>query len=279
MTSDGGGAAADTMPFSARSLALSLLLGTHPPRLPTAVLVAGGSLFGINAGTMRTALSRMSAKGEVAATGEGYELAGVLIERQERQDQGRRSPTVEWDGRWYTITPLHSARELADRRELRRRLERAGFGELRPDYWLRPANRDLTDFGSDLLTTVGELRVDDLNSLVEQLWPVATLEAEAERLLAETHRLTAREAQFDGGDPTPDLDPWLVETFAVSADIVRFLTREPRLPPSLVAQPWAPDVLRRDYNGLERLFQGHLARYLRRQQAAVTSPAVAESPR
>lgn len=278
MTSDGHGVEADTTPFSARSLALSLLLGSHPPRLPTSVLVAGGSLFGINAGTMRTALSRMSAKGEVAATGDGYELAGLLIERQERQDQGRGSPTVEWDGRWYAITPLHSARELADRRDLRRRLERAGFGELRPDYWLRPANRELPDFGSDLLTTVGELRVDDLDSLVERLWPVAALEAEAERLLAETYRLTAREAEFDG-DPTPDLDSWLVETFTVSADIVRFLTREPRLPPSLVAQPWAPDVLRTDYNGLERLFQGHLARYLRRQQAAVTSPAVAESPR
>ncbi|MDH4278382.1 MAG: hypothetical protein OEW83_09905 [Acidimicrobiia bacterium] len=279
MTSDDDGVAADSMPFSARSLALSLLLGTHPPRLSTSVLVAGGSLFGINAGTMRTALSRMSAKGEVAATADGYELAGRLIERQLRQDQGRRSPTPEWDGRWCVITPLHAARQLADRRDLRRRLERAGFGELRPDFWLRPVNRDLPDFGSDLLVTVGELRVDNLDSLVERLWPVADLEAEAERLLAETRRATRREAELDGGDPEPDLDSWLVETFTVSAGIVRFLTSEPRLPPSLVAQPWAPDVLRRDYNGLERLFQGHLARYLRRQQEAVTSPAAAESRR
>ncbi len=265
--------------FSARSLALSLLLGTHPPCLPTSVLVASGSLFGINAGTMRTALSRMAAKGEVAPTGEGYELAGSLLDRQVRQDRGRRSPTAEWDGRWYTVTPLQPARGLADRRDLRGRLERAGFGELRPDYWLRPANRDLPDLGSDLIVALGELLVDDLDPLVEKLWPLKTIQADATRRLDELQLLTAREAELDGNAPDADLGPWLVETFAVSADIVRFLTREPRLPPSLVSQPWAPDVLRREYNGLERLFQRHLARFLRRQQAAATNQEGAESRR
>jgi len=264
--------------FSARSVALSLLLGTHPPRLSTSVLVESGSLFGINAGTMRTALSRMAAKGEVAPTAHGYELAGPLNERQMRQDLGRRSPTTQWDGRWYSVTSLHAARELADRRDLRRRLKRAGFGELRPNYWLRPANRDLPDLGSGLLVTSGELLVEDLDTLVKRLWPLASLESEATRLLSETRRLAGREADLLSPDGADDLGRWLVETFTVSADIIRFLTREPRLPPSLVAQPWAPDVLRHDYSGLERLFQRHLARFLRRQQAA-TSPEGAESHR
>lgn len=274
-----GAAPAGGPSFSARSLALSLLLGSHPPRLSTSVLVATGSLFGINAGTMRTALSRMAAKGEVAATGNGYELAGSLLERQVRQDLGRRSPTAEWDGRWHTVTPLRSARQLADRRELRRRLEHAGFGELRPDYWLRPANRDLPDLGADVIVTVGGLHVDDLDGLVERLWPLATLKAESARLLAEMRRLTTREDDLAGKDPDAELGQWLVDTFTVSADIVRFLTREPRLPPSLVSQPWAPDLLRREYNGLERRFQRRLAEFLEAQQTAVTNPAVVESRR
>ncbi len=273
----GGRPAAERTPFSARSLALSLLLGSHPPRLPTSVLVASGSLFGISAGAMRTALSRMAAKGEVAATAVGYELAGSLIERQERQDLGRRSPTPEWDGRWYAVTPRHSARALAERRDLRRRLERAGFGELRPDYWLRPANGDLPVLGTDLVVTVGDLLVDDLDGLVDELWPRAGLGTEAGRLLSELHRLVARETEL-GVDVNPDrqIGPWLVDAFTVSADIVRFLTHEPRLPPSLVPQPWAPDILRRDYDGLEKLFQGHLARFLRWQQADATSREGAE---
>lgn len=226
---------------------------------------------------MRTALSRMAAKGEAAATAVGYELAGSLLERQARQDLGRRSTTAEWDGRWYTVTPRHSGRALAERRELRRLLERAGFGELRPDYWLRPANGDLPVLGSDLVVTVGELLVDDLSGLVDQLWPLAELDLEADRLLSELHRLVACETEL-GVDAEADcqVGPWLVEAFTVSADIVRFLTREPRLPPSLVPEPWAPDALRGDYDVLERLFQDRLARFLRSQQADATSPEDAE---
>ncbi len=241
--------------------------------------MTSGELFGINAGTMRTALSRMAAKGELTPTGDGYELAGRLIERQARQDLGRRAATSTWDRRWYTVTPLHTARELADRRDLRRRLERAGFGELRPDYWLRPANLELPELGSDLLVTVGDLVVADLDGLVIELWPLAELEREAQRLLAEARRLVALEADFPRAQPDVDPAPWLIDAFTTSADIVRFLTREPRLPPSLLSQPWAPDVLRREYEGLERLFQAHLAHFLRAQRAAATSPAVAESHR
>ena len=274
------GPTTEESPFSARSVALSLLLGSHPPRLSTSVIVASGSLFGINAGTMRTALSRMATKGEVAATDSGYELAGPLVERQRRQDVGRRSPAPEWDGRWVSVAPRHSSRELSERRELRRRLERTGFGELRPDYWLRPANRDLPHLGSDLVVTIGELVVDDLNALAGELWPLDELDAEAGRLLSEAQQLVDRESGLGTeSELHPDLGSWLTETFTVSAEIVRFLTREPRLPSSLVRQPWSPDLLRQAYNALEQLFQGHLARFLLLQQAAVTSPEGAESRR
>ena len=77
-------------PFNARSLVLSILLGLDPPTLPARSLVAVGELFGIAGGTVRTALSRMVAAGELTADGDGYRLVGRLLERKAAQDIGRR---------------------------------------------------------------------------------------------------------------------------------------------------------------------------------------------
>ena len=257
--------------FSARSVVLSLLLGSHPPSLPTAVLVDVATLFGISPGTTRTALSRMAAKGDIDAGGDGYRLAGSLTDRQRQQDAGRRAATPEWDGRWITVTPRRSARSLADRRDLRRWLERAGFGELRPDYWLRPANVDSLDLRPisvdfDVIITVGEIIVDDVDTLVGVLWPIDDLEATARRHIDESGRLRARlDAAVDGSDDKFDEGRWLVDAFTESADVVRFLMREPRLPPSLVPRPWSPDLLRIEYDDLEAAFQRRLGDFLRRR--------------
>ena len=46
-------------PLDARSVVLSTLLGTDPPRMPVARLVRAGEIFGLRPGTVRTALTRM----------------------------------------------------------------------------------------------------------------------------------------------------------------------------------------------------------------------------
>ena len=71
--------------LTARSVIASTLLGIEPPRLPTLLLVRSGELFGISAGTTRVALSRMVAAGELEPDGNGYRLAGHLLDRQARQ--------------------------------------------------------------------------------------------------------------------------------------------------------------------------------------------------
>ena len=55
----------DLRPLSARSAALSLLLGAEPPELRGADLVRLGEAFGISGPTMRVALSRLVAAGEL----------------------------------------------------------------------------------------------------------------------------------------------------------------------------------------------------------------------
>ena len=81
----------DRIPFTARSVLASALLGEVPPELPVSHLVHLAALFGISANRARVALSRMAAAGEVTTDGSGrYRLAGRLLERQTRQSESRQ---------------------------------------------------------------------------------------------------------------------------------------------------------------------------------------------
>jgi phenylacetic acid degradation operon negative regulatory protein len=255
----------------ARSLALSILLGSHPPRLPVAALVSAGELFGVSAGAMRTALSRMASAGEVTADGGRYALAGSLLDRQARQDTGRRPVDQPWDRTWVTVTPLRTARPLAERRDLRRRLEVLRLGELRPDYWLRPANIELEplkDLGEafELIVAVGSIEGTDRRRLIDRLWSPENLAKRARELGRVLDRLTTSAEGLpadDVVDPDSNSAAWLVSAFFAAADVVRFLTREPRLPEELVPSPWEPNRLRVDYDRFEQLFQHRLSVFFR----------------
>src|SRR5690349_17950414 len=88
-------------PLTARSVIASTLLGITPPRLPAAALVASGEKFGVAPGTTRVALSRMVDAGELSAGDDAtYALAGLLLERHARQEQGRHPRTRAWSGAW-----------------------------------------------------------------------------------------------------------------------------------------------------------------------------------
>ena len=89
-------------PLKARSVVLSALLGFHPPRLPVRALIRIGQLFGITEGTIRVALTRMVADGDVVADNGAYRLSGRLLERQARQDESsspHNSPAIWTAGR------------------------------------------------------------------------------------------------------------------------------------------------------------------------------------
>jgi phenylacetic acid degradation operon negative regulatory protein len=129
--------------LTARSVLLSVLLGTSPPRLPVRRLVRTTELFGIAEGTTRTALSRMTAAGEVTAEEGWYALADVrLLARQARQSASRRATTTPWaDGAWAeAVVVANGRRPAAERAALRAALATARLAELREGVWLRPDN-------------------------------------------------------------------------------------------------------------------------------------------
>jgi len=231
-------------PFNARSLVLSVLLGLDPPELPARDLVRLAELFGINAGTMRTALSRMVATGELAGDAGGYQLVGRLLERKAAQDIGRRPAPGGWDGAWLIAVVTATRRDVAARRAFRTHMANLRMGELRPDTWLRPGNLAGPDGDDGLVVVRGALDGEDPAALAARLWPLGSIAAQAIELRGRVESMLP-----DLADRRPAAVP---PAITLAAEVVRFLRAEPLLPPALTPQPWSPDALRERYREFDR---------------------------
>ena len=212
-------------PLTPRSIVLSVLLGSHPPRMPVGRILDFTSLFGLADGAVRTALSRMVAGGDLVNDDGLYRLAGRLVERQAQQDTGREHPPADWDGSWWTVAVLADRRTMADRRAFRAWAIGARLGELRPDLWLRPANIVIPLDAPDAVVTRGPIVTGDPPRLVGRLWDLDGLHRQS---LAHRAALDEAARQLADGD-----DRSLVDAFVTLAAAQQFLRTEPRLPHEL----------------------------------------------
>ncbi len=247
-------------PLTARSVLASTLLGTHPPRMPVRVLVRAGALFGLEDGAVRTALSRMAAAGEVTRTADGaYELAGDLVERQNRQQASRAASTVEWSGSWRQAVIDAGGRAPADRAALRRSMERLRMGELRDGVWLRPDNLAADRLPEDRavvdpVTRWFRSHPDDDSDLVAALWDLERWAADAVVLRRAMAELSGR---LDAGDSDA-----LAPGFVVSAAVLRHFNADPLLPRELLDRRWPGDALRADYERYDASYKALLRGWL-----------------
>lgn len=227
----------DLPPLSARSVVLSLLLGSHPPELAAKDLVRGVEPFGVGGSTVRAALSRMVTSGDLRRTDGVYRLSDRLLERQRRQDDAVHPDTRAWDGGWEMAVITATGRGPADRAELRARLGALRLAELREGVWLRPANlgrpwpADLEDVVRYFTARPGTPARD----LAAGLWPLAAWARTARVLLAHvegTHRPADR--------------------FTALAAVVRHLLADPVLPAGLLPADWPGPALRTAYGRYRR---------------------------
>ncbi len=170
--------------LSTRSVLLSTLLGTDPPRLPVSRLVRAGALFGSTEGAVRTALSRLRTAGDVHAVDGWYELAPRLVARRQRQEQSRHLTTRPWDGTWRLLIVRDGRRDRSDRDALRRVLVQHRHGELRAGIWGRPDNLvavDPTEATEQCELFVGATPVDSVE-LAQRLWDHVAWSARAHHL-------------------------------------------------------------------------------------------------
>ncbi|GAA3775772.1 PaaX family transcriptional regulator C-terminal domain-containing protein [Streptomyces coacervatus] len=231
----------DLPPLSARSVVLSLLLGTHPPELPVKELVRAVEPFGVGGSTLRAALSRMVAAGDLRRTDSVYRLSDRLLARQRRQDEAVEACTRAWDGDWEMVVITATGRGPAERADLRARLTTLRLAELREGVWLRPANlsRPLPDDLEEVAQSYTARPDRPVHQLAAQLWPLDAWVATAHALLAhvaEAHRPADR--------------------FTVFAAVVRHLLADPVLPPELLPADWPGATLRAAYAA----YQGEITR-------------------
>jgi phenylacetic acid degradation operon negative regulatory protein len=240
-------------PLTARSVIASTLLGSHPPRLSSQLLVRSGELFGIAEGTTRTAISRMVAAGELEPDDNAFRLAGALLARQSLQDAGRRGERRSWSGTWELAVVSADRRSATDRAELRRAMRRLKLGELREGVWLRPDNLDAARSPEDRAVVDAQCRMftgrpdDDPSRLASTLWDLSGWAGEARSLI---EQLDDSEPPFTRGDTDR-----LRGGFVLSAAVLRHLLADPLLPPDLVPPDWPGGTLRETYERYDAAFQ------------------------
>lgn len=235
-------------PMSARSVLLSVLLGTDGAELPAGWLVAAAEALGVSEGAARTALSRMTDAGDVAPVGDAkYRIGDRHRDRLARQRRAADQPEAEsWDGRWVGAVVTEGGRPADERADLRRRLTRAGLAEWREGLWIRPGS-PIVAVSDDALAWVDlDMRsdIDAQRALAAELW---SLKQWADRAQALVQAIDTTPAEH------------VADAFSVAASVVRHLAAEPRLPSPLVPSDWPADALAERYRRYERAFQAALA--------------------
>ena len=216
-------------PVSTRSALLTLLLGAEVPALTTRELIAAASVVGFAEPTVRVALSRMTAAGDVNRDDDGrYRLSERLAERQRRQERATHPRRQDWDGTWHLVAITTVGRTATDRADLRTRLTDLRLGELREGVWTRPTNLELdwTDGVTSVCDRFVGSTVADPAALASRLWDLEDWSATARDLL----------------DATNTTDPVL--RFTACATAGRHLLTDPVLPAPLLPSDWPGDELR-----------------------------------
>jgi len=219
-------------PLPARSVVLSLLLGSHPDRMSPAQLTGAGEHFGIPAATLRVALSRAVAAGDLRRVDGDYVLGERLVARQRRQDEAVEDAETPWDRTWEMAVVVVAGRSGPERAALREELYAARLGELREGVWTRPANlrRAAAYPANPVLSCFLATPADDPAELAARLWDLPGWAADGRGLL---------DLLASTREPAPRL--------AVAAQLVRHLTFDPLLPTALLPADWPGAELRAAY--------------------------------
>ncbi|BBX09806.1 hypothetical protein MAIC_46090 [Mycolicibacterium aichiense] len=217
--------------MTARSVVLSVLLGAHPAWATSAELLRLTSDFGIREQTLRVALTRMVAAGDLVRSDDGYRLSDRLLTRQRRQDDALHPRMRDWNGDWVTVVITAVGMDARARASLRNMLQLKRFGEIREGVWLRPDNLD-DELPAEIAERVRVLhaRDDDPAELTERLWDLPGW-ADAGRQLLD---------DIGAADDIP-------ARFRAAAAIVRHLLTDPVLPDELLPARWPGAALRRAY--------------------------------
>lgn len=227
---------------AARSLVLDLLSTLRGGTMPVSALVAAGALFGIAENSVRVAVARLLAAGQVERDERGRYRLGERAHAVDRRVHGWRKleeRTRSWDGEWIGI---HMGELPTPRRRALRLRERAlrllGFQVLSSGLAIRPDNlrggmgelrRELHSLG--LETGAVSFRLRELEPSTEArargLWDVATL--------CDGYRRSFLDLETSAEElPKLPEAQAMVESYLLGGRVIRQLVLDPLLPEPIV---------------------------------------------
>nr|MCH9768359.1 PaaX domain-containing protein, C- domain protein [Actinomycetes bacterium] len=194
-------------------------------------LLALTSDFGIRESTVRVALTRMVASGDLVRSADGYRLSDRLLARQRRQDDAINPRRRSWDGTWTTLVITSVGTDPRTRAALRNSLQEKRFAELREGVWMRPDNVAV-ELGDAVSERVRLLRARDEApvELAARLWDLSGWASAGQAMLT---------AMTESAD--------VPGRFIIAASMVRHLLTDPVLPDELLPEDWPGAALRTAY--------------------------------
>ena len=195
------------------------------------------SLADVEAGLVRTALSRLVAKGFVQRSREGRASFYRLTEAERRDFgsaadliYGRRLPQP--DGGW----DLALLDTLDGSTALRTRIASLRYRAIAANVYMRPHHREDAAFGEPELTILDARPRSDIGPLAARLWPVAEIAA--------SYDLFVR--NFDGiATARLDSAESILARILLVHEFRRVLLRDPFLPVEALPAPWPGSAARR----------------------------------
>lgn len=228
------------MAASAQLVALSVLGASRGRALSAPVLVGAGDILGVSGNAMRVALSRLTSSGDLVMEGRGrYALSEARLRAVAHVRTYRTgfAARVTWKGDFLGVLTADLPRRnaaLVSRRE--NALELSGFRPFRHGVWARPDNLEggrvavaahLSRLGLDDDADVVGLTLDTTQvKQLEKAWKVAADSTRANLLVERIE--TFMESMDD--KPLPKV---AAQSFWLGDEVLRFLARDPLLPPSM----------------------------------------------
>ena len=226
---------------SARALILSLMSSTTDAPQPIGRLINAAALFGIEAATLRVAVTRLMKDDLLESRERGVYVPGPraqALKRRVQQWQNVGDRVVDWNGDWLVALTKHLGR--SDRKQLRAR-ERAlalfGYQQTEEGFWVRPANlaseldthrTSLIDIGADdgiILTRTSQVAMAGSFDWT-RLWSPEELSQSYARAIQAMETSLA-------GLMTGSVDEAARETLLIGQPVIRAINFDPLLPPAL----------------------------------------------
>lgn len=215
--------------MTARSVALSLLLGMESGSLAVGTILRIVEPLGFSAPAMRTALSRMVANGDLEMSGGVYALGPKHRMRLEAHEEDIAPKLQPDEGSWCMAVISITGRPASSRALTRDALRGRRYAELREGVWLRPNNL-VNGVPSMPEIEVFTAQHENEQRLVNHLWDLATWSAETNQIL---------QALQPGSSPRL--------RFTAAAAAVRHLRNDPALPQRLRPDDWPTQLLLDEY--------------------------------